>query len=151
MSGHGSVSGILASALFALCQYFYDTLSNTLFGKSLRTIDKNMAQPNEKQSLPPTTESGPRQTSVKDVLEVKQLLFEKFKLPQELIDVVIDFAEYWPHTTSITSNSPDNPNYVRSGGERENYFLVSRPPTILSDQELTEAVENISLRLCSNQ
>lgn len=35
--------------------------------------------------------------TVKDVFRVKATL--RAKLPLEIIDVIIDFAEYWPHVT----------------------------------------------------
>jgi hypothetical protein len=42
--------------------------------------------------------------SVEDVLSVKEFLGSISSFPLELIDTVIDFAEYWPHTsTAITT------------------------------------------------
>jgi len=40
--------------------------------------------------------------SVQDVLEVKEIIREASKLPLELIDEVIDFAEYWACSTIKT-------------------------------------------------
>lgn len=69
------------------------------------------------------TTASPYQPSIGDVFVVKDILFKKCRLPLEIIDVVIDFAEYWPHTSTI-----------RTGGELkvaagrplyENQFIVS--------------------------
>lgn len=60
--------------------------------------------------------------TVKDVLEVKADLLRKFAIPTELIDTIIDFAEYWPYTTTIR-NGPTTS--VRAGGDTENRFIVS--------------------------
>jgi hypothetical protein len=61
--------------------------------------------------------------SVEDVLAVKDTLGRIAPLPQELLDAIIDSAEYWPHTSTSTTHS----SMVRSGAD-ENQFLVSRPP-----------------------
>ncbi|TVY43765.1 hypothetical protein LSUB1_G001253 [Lachnellula subtilissima] len=116
----------LGNALFALCQYLYKTISNTLFKKSPRTID--MAQQFEKQASPQSTEATLYQPSVEDVLQVKQSLFKELHLPIELVEVVIDVAEYWPHTTSVTTNDADHPISVRSGANFENQFLLRTFP-----------------------
>ncbi|TVY86707.1 hypothetical protein LAWI1_G006383 [Lachnellula willkommii] len=121
-----AILAILSNALFALRQYFYNTIPSTLFKQSPRTID--MAQQIDNQAPPQSTESNLHGPSVKDVVEVKQILFEKFHLPIELVEVVIDFAEYWPLTTSVTTNDPDRPIHVRSGAEFENRFLVRTFP-----------------------
>jgi hypothetical protein len=44
---------------------------------------------------------GPFEPSISDVLDVKEFLYNKSKLPYELVDVIVDLAEYWPHTTTI--------------------------------------------------
>ena len=59
--------------------------------------------------------------SVQDVLDVKAFLFEKTALPVELLDTIIDYAEYWPHTTVKTTTSTS----VMAGAMRENQFIVS--------------------------
>jgi len=59
--------------------------------------------------------------SVQDVLDIKTFLFEKSALPVELLDTIIDYAEYWPHTTVKTTTSTS----VMAGANRENRFIVS--------------------------
>lgn len=53
-----------------------------------------------------TNDRGPspvfKSPSPNDVLEVKNVLLEAFALPLEIIDLVIDYAEYWPRTTVST-------------------------------------------------
>lgn len=65
---------------------------------------------------PPVPSYGP---SVKDVLHVKNLLHIISSFPIELIDKIIDFAEYWPHSTTSTSSR------IRIGhGSNENQYVV---------------------------
>lgn len=116
---------ILTNAFLTMFQYIY----TTLFKQAPRTTT-GMGQSEEIQSQPETPEPEEEipqyQPSIADVLETKQFLYDHCKLPAELVDVVIDFAEYWPHTSSVTAIDPDNPILVRSGGQGENRFLVSR-------------------------
>jgi hypothetical protein len=61
----------------------------------------------------------------RDVLLVKKILLEKARLPLELVDTIIDCAEYWPCTTTIRQTTPDTEITIRAGGRNENQFLVS--------------------------
>ncbi len=65
------------------------------------------------------------QPSIKDVLTVKEALHKKSALPYEVVDVIVDMAEYWPHTTTISSR----PMFIRGGSNggshAENQFIVS--------------------------
>jgi hypothetical protein len=58
--------------------------------------------------------------SVEDVLQVKTILHNVSSFPLEIIDAVIDLAEYWPHASTVYSS----PTRVLSGSG-ENRFLVS--------------------------
>lgn len=63
--------------------------------------------------------------TVENVSEVKRILHLK-RLPLELIDNIIDFAEYWPYTTTSTSHT-FSANHIN-----ENVFVVGCPaPKIL--------------------
>jgi hypothetical protein len=108
-----------------LGRYLYNTLSNTLWGPptNIDAMDERNEQ-HEEKAVSSTPNAAPHQLSAKDIFEVKQLLFDNFDLPLELIDVVIDYAEYWPFTTSVFS--PGTPLQVRSGAGHENIFLVSK-------------------------
>lgn len=79
-----------------------------------------------------STKSAPYEPSVEDVLAVKAFLVEHTellvernslsdKLPRELIDQIIDQAEYWPHRTTETPKAVT----ARGGGLAENVFVVS--------------------------
>lgn len=60
-----------------------------------------------------------------DVLEVKNLL-KKSALPLEIIDLIVDYAEYWPCTTVSTASEI----FVvgGQGSSEENSFVVSTVP-----------------------
>lgn len=58
--------------------------------------------------------------TVKDVMTVKGYLFEEFGLPIELIDAMVEYAEYWPHTTTITNTS----TIIRAQRDCENKLIV---------------------------
>ena len=55
--------------------------------------------------------------TVEDVLQAQSILLA-CGLPQELIDSIIDMAEYWPHTTSF----PSEPHTICAD---ENRLIVS--------------------------
>lgn len=62
--------------------------------------------------IPPNAFDHP---TVADVLVVKAILIQT-SLPLELIDAIIDYAEYWPHTSApirllSRAGEPFNPNY----------------------------------------
>jgi hypothetical protein len=63
--------------------------------------------------------------SPEDVLIVKQILTKKGKLPLELVDTIIDSADYWVKTTTCRTNGEVS---ILSGRERENKLLVSWQP-----------------------
>lgn len=56
-----------------------------------------------------------------DVVVVKMMLQQGLRLPPEVILSILDFAEYWPHTTALM----DRETAVRSGRDTENKFIVS--------------------------
>lgn len=62
------------------------------------------------------------QPSIVDVAVVKAMLYRAKKLPADLIDTILDMAEYWIHS----STHLDERISVMGGSEaRENRFLVS--------------------------
>jgi hypothetical protein len=96
--------------MLGVTSFLFNTLTAALFGPEMDDIDS---------STPP---HGP---SIGDVLLVKDVLFRKLGLPLEIIDVVIDFAEYWPHTSTIRTGGEEIK--VRAGRPlTENQFIVSR-------------------------
>jgi len=70
--------------------------------------------------------------SPQDVAEVKQELLSRIHLPLELIDAIIDHAEYWPKTVTQRGD------IIVSSGRNENRFLVGIPQ-YLPDSQLTSA------------
>src|SRR5580700_11294969 len=63
--------------------------------------------------------------SPNDVLEVKNIL-QVHALPLEIIDTIIDYAEYWPHTTMKTKDSSVTIVPLRRrDGTGNNHFVVS--------------------------
>jgi hypothetical protein len=67
----------------------------------------------------PVSDENPYDPSVKDVLHVKDLLNGISSFPLELIDRIIDLAEYWPRTTTATSSLIKIPH-----GPHESQFIV---------------------------
>ena len=61
--------------------------------------------------------------SPNDVLEVKNVLLKAFDLPLELVDVIIDYAEYWPRTSVSTAG--ETLAVGGDGNPREDVFVVS--------------------------
>jgi hypothetical protein len=71
----------------------------------------------------------PYEPTVTDVFDVRDMMIKSLGLPLELIEAIIDAAEYWPHTTAVCdfTATPDGPLFVRSGRNNEDVFLVRQP------------------------
>jgi hypothetical protein len=111
-----------------LVSYIFNTLSTAL--RELQMDDTK-------------TPPAPYQPSVGDVLAVKDVLFNKLNLPLEIVDFMIDFAEYWPHTSTIRSG--DGELKVRAGQHlNENQLVVS--PREDSPVFLTNITDKFQLR-----
>jgi len=97
--------------------YLYTAISSTLQSYISDKNDNIMDQ---------AFSSDRYQPSIEDVLRVKDILMSVQKsnsLPIELVDNIIDHAEYWPHSTTTTFEGQDI--QVRAGNERrENCFIV---------------------------
>lgn len=61
--------------------------------------------------------------SPNDVLEVKDVLLKASLLPLEIVDMIIDYAEYWPRTT--VSTAVETFAVGGYGNLREDIFIVS--------------------------
>ncbi|KAK0656262.1 hypothetical protein B0T16DRAFT_32583 [Cercophora newfieldiana] len=77
--------------------------------------------------------SNPYLPSVLDVIVVKSMLVKGLKLPLELIDSIVDQAEYWPHTSSeINYATGDSPfytvGYSTTADDSENELLLRAVP-----------------------
>jgi hypothetical protein len=67
--------------------------------------------------------------TVQEVLAVKTVILNLYKLPIEIIDTIIDFAEYWPRTTvGFNGRKTAIGALAQEGGlnPRSNTFVVSR-------------------------
>ena len=73
---------------------------------------------------------GSYEPTVLDVIVVKAMLNKAIRLPPEIIDTVVDMAEYWPHTSTemIYTGRPAIARKNATSGA-ENQFLVSPPST----------------------
>ena len=102
--------------------YIYNTLSTAIFGPRMDgKTDDEVDYCSERYN------SDRYQPSVSDVLAVKEALHKKRALPFELIDAIVDMAEYWPHTSIALPGSTT----VRGGrDDRENQFIVSSTPLL---------------------
>lgn len=65
--------------------------------------------------------------SVEDVITTKDSIHKNCKLPMELVDTIIDFAEYFPRTTMCRTGGELRVRAGRSGlgGHSEDRFIVS--------------------------
>jgi hypothetical protein len=75
-------------------------------------------------------ESPAYQPSIADVLVTKAMLTKSLSVPPEIIDTIVDLAEYWPHTTTEAIFGEDyvaarGNNIYMQGSGQENGFLVS--------------------------
>lgn len=71
---------------------------------------------------PPT----PYQPSVLDVLVAKAMMIKALTLPLELVNRIIDFAEYWPHTSAQLDYGATPHPVARGSSPQEDVFLVSK-------------------------
>ncbi|KAK0105277.1 hypothetical protein ONS95_004338 [Cadophora gregata] len=103
-----------------ITSYLVNALSSVVFGPSQNNMDPATSFYEADRYVP----------SIEDVIATKDTLFERFKLPIELIDTIIDFAEYFPRTTMCRTGGE---LHVRSGGSglgghSENRFLLRSFP-----------------------
>lgn len=71
----------------------------------------------------------PYEPTVLDVLVIKTMLNKAFNLPPEIVDSIVELAEYWPHTsTEIIYTGSHKKNAQGSRPGLENLFLLRTPP-----------------------
>lgn len=87
------------------------------------SIISAMSSPRTGSQPQPTPFTGP---TVEDVLVVKDILTDVSPLPLEIIDAIIDHAEYWPHTTSSFAHTQIN--VVGSSIGHENKLVARSLP-----------------------
>lgn len=102
-------------------QYLYSNITNAIFGTTPTTED-------EEPSTSRVPMPGQFEPFLADVLEAKNDLHTGLKIPIELVDAILDFAEYWPHTTTVRRSGEMT---IRTGrGHREEEFIVCFSPRI---------------------
>lgn len=83
-----------------------DTKLGTLMNAAKQAYDAAHKLVMDKMSSPsifPPVWTG--EPTVEDVLKAREILAAISHFPPELVDAIIDFAEYWPHTTSFGHES----------------------------------------------
>lgn len=126
-------------------KHFYNTISN-IMSSTYENTEPESSLPLSMQIF----DADRYLPSLEDVFELKEILFnapKERRLPLEIIESIIDLAEYWPHTTTsgfAIPGSQDNRLLVntrkeitvRSGARTENQFLLrSLPIGYFSSQE----------------
>lgn len=106
------------SAPARLRQYLYSNIMGPTFGTAPTTEDEEPSTSRVAMHQP-----GEFEPFLEDVLEAKKDLFRGLKIPMELVDAILDYAEYWPHTTTVRRGGEMS---VMTGRERpEDEFVVS--------------------------
>lgn len=104
-------------SLFPFLQTFI-TRALGLDDRAGSSPQRTVSQPGSDASDDPSHVHEP---SAMDVVVTKMMLQQGLRLPPEVVLSVLDFAEYWPHSTAVMDRSLT----VTSGGESENAFIVS--------------------------
>lgn len=107
---------------------FFGGLLNSLISMALPGDDKaasveSKTQDNGAGETAEQIMKEPFQPAVEDVLAAKDSLLNK--LPIEIVDTIIDFAEYWPHTHIGVKQNSAIDSYRITAGINEDEFLVS--------------------------
>lgn len=89
------------------------------------------------ESAPPMP-AGPYEPMPLDICKVRALMVARIGLPEEIVDSIFDFAEYWAHSSNYIDYLEEHkdPLRIAGGGRLENRFLVSL--TALPPNELTD-------------
>jgi hypothetical protein len=106
--------------MWNLGQYLLDTASNAVFGPTPEPEDEQ-----SRTSSVPIYSADRYKPTIQDVLSVKEDLIKAFHLPAELVDDVVDYAEYWPHTTTTRVGGEVTITTFRSHDRNQNQLLVS--------------------------
>ncbi len=102
-------------------RYLYTTLTGAVSGGPVSTAAPRPEDEEPSASQVSMHEPGQFEPFLADVLEVKNDLCKGLKLPLELVDAIVDLAEYWPHTTTVRRSGG---KIVRTGRAAEEEQLV---------------------------
>lgn len=90
--------------------------------------------------------AGPYEPTPLDICKVRALMVARIGLPEEIVDSIFDFAEYWAHSSNYIDYMEEHKDPLRiAGGCRlENRFLLRSLPVGLTslreDSGLTETL-----------
>ncbi|KAL2754030.1 hypothetical protein ACRALDRAFT_1063005 [Sodiomyces alcalophilus JCM 7366] len=89
--------------------------------------------------------SGNFQPRPIDVVVVKAMLGRSSQMPPEVVDMIIDHAEYWPHCEAVIER-PARQSIRISGGrrDRENALILRSPPVGFGQDSVAQPDEWIS-------
>ncbi|KAK4156783.1 hypothetical protein C8A00DRAFT_30333 [Chaetomidium leptoderma] len=137
----------LGAIFFAYCSYSIWTsgrMHRGEFSSSLGRLADQLREAN-KTSSDGTGESSagssPYEPSVADVLVIKAMLNKALSIPPEIVDTIVDIAEYWPHTTTFS----DSTVVAGTNYPAENVFLLRSPPLGLHNWERVSHTETSSM------
>jgi hypothetical protein len=90
---------------------------------------------------------GQYEPSVVDVIVVKAMLTKALSFPPEIIDRIVDVAEYWPHTTTELNGTTviargNNQFHRPSDKSLENMFLLRSTPLGLHNWKRVSSAAN---------
>lgn len=92
----------------------------TFMSFASRVLDTLQRRFESLKSIMANIDSTPwERPSVSDVLEVKEILLKVSRLPIEIVEEIVDFAEYWPYTTTTCGVK------LARGGANEDVLIVS--------------------------
>ncbi|ROT41011.1 hypothetical protein SODALDRAFT_330730 [Sodiomyces alkalinus F11] len=91
------------------------------------------------------SQSGIFQPRPIDVIVVKTMLSKATQMPPEVVDIIIDHAEYWPHCETVIERPPRQDIRISSGRrDRENALLLRSPPVGFDQDSIAQPGEWIS-------
>ena len=96
---------------------------------ALSALFSNMMDISSESSYGPPSRLSPRPTyepTVADVMVTRMLIQRGAKLPPEIVNAIIDMAEYWPHSTTEVDYLSELARPIEASGSRatQNRFLV---------------------------
>jgi hypothetical protein len=127
------LAAIFAALILSFYLYFLWTPRRASGTPTRMSTEPGKPAAESAESAEDDAESSLYEPSITDVLIVKSILNKGLNLPMEIVDALIDFAEYWAHSSTEVSFA-ESRVIARGGYPDENSFLVSRyfPRNLLS-------------------
>ena len=112
---------------------------------ALRALNLNeVARDGPSRRSSSASDDRPYEPSLVDIALVKAMLIRAKKLPPDLVDTILDMAEYWAHSTTRLD---ERIGILGGNEERENRFLA-RIPSCLPKSIHTPTCAYTFLSLC---